>query len=59
MKQQKDNKNTNSKKRNSYDVNVFDKSIRKDVVGIKDPFNLKLTELEELFESGSFTKKKS
>jgi len=50
---------TNSLKGLESDVNVFDKSIRKDVVGIKDPFNLKLTELEELFESGSFTKKKS
>mgnify|MGYP003132620026 CR=1 FL=1 len=50
---------TNSLKGLEFDVNVFDKSIRKDVVGIKDPLSLKLTELEELFESGSFTKKKS
>lgn len=50
---------TNSLKGIADDVNLFDNSIRKDVVGIKDPFSLKLTELEELFESGSFTKKKS
>ena len=36
---------TNSLKGIADDVNLFNNSIRKDVVGIKDPFSLKLTEL--------------